>query len=130
MTETADDFLFASCGDGWKEIIRNTDKKLKYIDPEYKIAQIKEKFGGLRYYFDNSFESYDDVRREIMDDVVRAAEYEASRTCELCGANKASDKVGIRAHKFFYFGYCESCADKYIAEAEKRYEKYQILGEL
>jgi hypothetical protein len=130
MTETADDFLFASCGDGWKEIIRNTDKKLRYIDPDYKIAQIKEKFAGLRYYFDTSFESYDDVRREIMDDVVRAAEYEASRTCELCGASKASDKVEVRVHKYFYFGYCETCADNYIAEADKRYEKYDMLGEL
>jgi hypothetical protein len=125
-----DKYLFASCGNGWKEIIRNTDEKLKYIDPEYKIAQIKEKFGGLRYYFDVSFESYDDVRREIMDDVVRAAEHEASRTCELCGASKASDKVEIRVHKYFYFGYCQSCADKYIAEAEARYAKYDMLGEL
>lgn len=125
-----DIYLLASCGDGWKEIIRNTDKKLKYIDPDYKIAQIKEKFGGLRYYFDTSFESYDDVRREIMDDVVRAAEYEASCTCELCGASKASDKVEVRVHKYFYFGYCETCADKYIAEADKRYEKYDMLGEL
>lgn len=130
MTETTNDFLWASCGNGWKEIIRNTDKKLKYIDPDYTIAQIKEKFGGLRYYFDTSFESYDDVRREIMDDVVRAAEYEASYTCELCGASKPSDKVEVRLHKYFYFGYCETCADKYIAEAEARYAKYEMLGEL
>ena len=130
MSENADKYAFASCGDGWKDIIRNTDKKLRYIDPDYKIAQIKEKFGGLRYYYDHSFESYGDVRREIMDDIVRAAEYEASRVCELCGASKASDKVEIRVHKYFYFGYCQSCADKYIAEAEARYAKYDILGEL
>lgn len=130
MTEKTNDFLFASCGDGWKEIIRNTDNKLKYIDPDYTIAQIKEKFGGLRYYFNTSFESHDDVRREIMDDVVRAAEYEASYTCELCGASKPSDKVEVRVHKYFYFGYCETCADKYIEEAEARYAKYEMLGEL
>lgn len=130
MSETTNDFLFASCGDGWKSIIRNTDKKLKYIDPDYKIAQIKEKFGGLRYYYDHSFESYDDVRREIMDDIVRAAEYEASRTCELCGTSKFIDKVEVRVHKYWYFGYCQSCADKYIAEAEARYAKYDMLGEL
>ncbi len=125
-----DKYLFASCGDGWKKIIRNTDEKLKYIDPEYTIAQIKEKFGGLRYYYDNSFESYDDIRREIMDDIVRAAEHEASRTCELCGANKPSDKVEIRVHKYWCFGYCQPCADKYIAESEARYAKYNMLGEL
>jgi hypothetical protein len=118
------------CGEGWKKIVDRTHEKLKYIDPEYKIAQIKEKFGGLRYYYDNSFESYDDVRREIMDDIVRAAEYEASRTCELCGASKASDKVEIRVHKYFYFGYCQSCADNYISETEARYARYEMLGEL
>ena len=130
MSEKNENYAFASCGNGWKEIIRNTDEKLKYIDPEYTIAQIKEKFGGLRYYFDQSFESYDDVRREIMDDIVRAAEYEASRTCELCGASKASDKVEIRVHKYFYFGYCQSCADNYISETEARYTRYEMLGEL
>jgi hypothetical protein len=129
MTETADDFLFASCGDGWKEIIDHTHEKLKYIDPDYKIAQIKEKFGGLRYYFDTSL-YYGSIPHEIMEDIVRAAEYEASRTCELCGASKASDKVEVRVHKYFYFGYCETCADNYIAEADKRYEKYDMLGEL
>ena len=126
---TTDDYLFASCGDGWKEIIRNTDKKLKYIDPDYEIAQIKEKFGGLRYYFDSSLD-YGSIAHEIMDDIVRAAEYEASRTCELCGTSKPSDKVEIRVHKYWYFGYCQSCADKYIAEAEARYAKYDMLGEL
>ena len=124
------EYLFDSCGDGWKEIIRNTDEKLKYIDPDYTIAQIKEKFGGLRYYYDQSFDSYDDIRREIMDDIVRAAEYEASRTCELCGANKSSDKVEIRLHKYWYFGYCQSCADKHIAERELRYKNYKISEEL
>jgi hypothetical protein len=129
MSEKDDKYLFASCGNGWKEIIRNTDEKLKYIDPDYEIAQIKEKFGGLRYYFDSSL-YYGSVAHEIMDDIVRAAEYEASRTCELCGASKASDKVEIRVHKYFYFGYCQACADKYISEAEARYAKYNMLGEL
>ena len=130
MSEKDDKYLFAACGDGWKEIIRNTDEKLTFIDPDYKIAQIKEKFGGLCYYYDQSFESYDDIRREIMEDIVRAAEYEASRTCELCGANKSSDKVEIRVHKYFYFGYCESCANNLITEREERYKKYKISEEL
>lgn len=116
-------------GDGWKDIIMRTHEKLKYIDPDYTIIQIKEKFGGLRYYFDSSLD-YESIAHDIMNDIVRAAEYEASRTCELCGANKASDKVEIRVHKYWYFGYCQSCADKNVAERESRYEKYQLLGEL
>lgn len=118
------------CKDGWKDIIERTHEKLLYVDPDYTIAQIKEKFGGLRYYYDHSFESYDDIRREIMDDIVRSAEDEASRTCELCGANESRDKVEIRVHKYWYFGYCQSCADKYITEREEAYAKYQLLVEL
>ena len=30
------------CGDGWKDIIMRTHEKLKYIDPDYTIAQINE----------------------------------------------------------------------------------------
>ena len=118
------------CNDGWKDIIERTHEKLVYVDPNYTIFQIKEKFGGLRYYFDTSFESYEDVRREIMDDIVLSAEHSASQTCELCGASGWGTNVEIRVHKYFYFGYCQSCADKYIAEAEARYAKYDMLGEL
>jgi hypothetical protein len=117
------------CGAGWKDIIDRTHDKLKYIDPDYTIAQIKEKFGGLRYYYNQSVE-YGSLASVIMDDIVRAAEHEASRTCELCGANKSSDKVEIRVHKYWYFGYCHSCADKHIAEREERYKKYKISEEL
>ena len=103
------------CGDGWKDIIDRTHEKLKYIDPDYKIAQIKEKFGGLRYYYDQTVD-YGSTASQIMEDIVRAAEHEASRTCELCGTSKSSDKVEIRVHNHWYFGYCQSCTDKRIAE--------------
>jgi hypothetical protein len=117
------------CGAGWKNIIDHTHDKLKYIDPDYKIIQIKEKFGGLRYYFDSSL-YYGSIAHEIMNDIILGAELEASRTCELCGANKSSDKVEIRVHKYWYFGYCQSCADKHISERESRYAKYELSGEL
>jgi hypothetical protein len=117
------------CGDGWKDIIERTHEKLVYIDPNYTIFQIKEKFGGLRYYYSTLFE-HDGIEQNIMDDIVRAAEYEASRTCELCGANNPSDKVGVRSHNYWYFGYCQSCADKHVAERESRYTKYELSGEL
>ena len=115
------------CGDGWKDIIHRTHEKLEYIDPKYKISQIKEKFGGLRYYYNHSFESYDDVRRKIMDDIVTAAELEASRTCELCGANNLGDEVEVRVHNYWYFGYCKSCADKRTGGTQK---EYNMLVEL
>lgn len=37
-------------GDPWYQIIRATHDSLNQIVPGYNISQIKEKFGGLRYY--------------------------------------------------------------------------------
>ena len=112
------------CNEGWKDIIERTHEKLSYIDPNYTILQIKEKFGGLRYYFSTLLE-YDGIEKNIMDDIVTAAEIEASRTCELCGANCNSDEVEVRVHNYWYFGYCKSCADKRTGGKE-----YSMLVEL
>ena len=109
------------CGDGWKNIIDYTHEKLKYIDPDYKINQIKEKFGGLRYYFDSSI-YYGTIAYDIMNDIVKAAELEASYTCELCGVRGLSKGVETRVHSGLYYTYCKECSDKMVAERNKRFE--------
>jgi len=110
--------------DGWKDIILSTHNKLKYIDSGYKISQIKQKFGGLRYYYDISFNSYDDIRREIMDDVVAAAEVDASHTCEMCGTDKYNAGVETRTDYYFYYTYCKECSDKFIEQRDKMRESH------
>lgn len=40
-----------SCTKGWYPLITEVNAKLREIDPAYEIHQVKEKFGGLRYYF-------------------------------------------------------------------------------
>ncbi len=60
----------------WKQ-----NQKEKYQQgegcPDVTVAQIKEKFGGLRFYYDGG----DDT----VDGMVRMAEAWADRTCEECG---------------------------------------------
>jgi hypothetical protein len=76
------------CGDGWykilEQLIDHIDSyiKHKYKDKEFdfQIAQIKEKFGGLRFYFDGG----DDVIHEL----VRYTENLSYHTCEYCGSNQ------------------------------------------
>ena len=68
--------LEALCGQiqhhcDWKE------KQGNFI-PQVTVGQIKEKFGGLRFYYDGG----DDV----IDGMVRMAESWASNACEECGA--------------------------------------------
>lgn len=38
------------CDDGWGTLIAELETKLKRLSPDYTISQVKEKFGGLRYY--------------------------------------------------------------------------------
>lgn len=106
-------------GKGWSEIILHTHEKLKIIDPYYTIGQIKEKFGGLRYYYDTSM--HDNIRREIMDDVISMAELRASRTCEICGTDKHDAGVETRVDHYWYYTYCKSCSDKHLEERNQRF---------
>ena len=46
-------------GPGWKNLIKELDSKMSAIDPDYTIEQIKEKFGGLRYYFSSNSHNAD-----------------------------------------------------------------------
>jgi hypothetical protein len=62
--------------DPWFFIISFTHDRLKALVPGYNIAQIKDKFGGLRYYYDKG-DCPDDVweaKREAVQRVVQYAE--------------------------------------------------------
>lgn len=69
-------------GPGWYDIITSLDNQLAEIDPDYTVHQVKEKFGGLRYYF-----STDKTGHEVnaMNELIRIAERQAAHTCEDCG---------------------------------------------
>ena len=67
--------------EGWYQIVVNCDKELIKIDPNYQIFQIKQKFGGLRYYF---HPSQSDTLKE-MQKVIAKYEAIAKITCEATG---------------------------------------------
>jgi hypothetical protein len=71
-------------GDGWMPTVLETHARLKHLDAGYTIDQIKEKFGGLRYYFTPSADC-PEIVGDIMYDVVNVAEWRCGRLCELCG---------------------------------------------
>lgn len=43
-------FIGAATGPGWNDIVLNLHNKLVKENPDYFIAQVKEKFGTLRFY--------------------------------------------------------------------------------
>lgn len=79
-----------SCGEGWYQLIFDCDRELAALDPEYKIYQVKEKFGGLRFYFDTQRNDVFDA----MNEVVRRFEELSFSTCELTGRSGSLMKKG------------------------------------
>jgi len=82
-----------SCGDGWFELIDKLCGDIqKEIDDDEQneqitVVQIKEKFGGLRYYSDYG-------TKKIFD-LIRKAEEQSYKTCEECGnPGKLRDDLG------------------------------------
>jgi hypothetical protein len=67
--------------EGWYQLVLDCDRELTQIDPGYQIVQIKQKFGGLRYYFESLLSS----AGKAMDDVVTKYEAVAAVTCEATG---------------------------------------------
>lgn len=104
------------CGKGWDQILIDADAKLKYIDPNYTILQIKEKFGTLRYYI--STERYGDGTPAglIMDDIITCAELASERICENCGGWNGVETKALRG---WYKTYCPDC----FKDMEAKYAK-------
>jgi hypothetical protein len=63
---------------GWLRIIAIALEKMSAIDPDLEIRQIKQKFGGLRIY-------YNSERRQQLQPAVEEAEVLCGKTCEECG---------------------------------------------
>lgn len=76
------------CGDGWfnllDKLMDNITKNCDKIKVKYPVIfQIKEKFGGLRFYI-KSLKADDNTCDEIYKHI-REAEIESEKTCEICG---------------------------------------------
>ena len=95
---------------GWYEIITKLDNLLSYISPDYKISQIKTKFGGLRYYADFEWDKEDpdyQTREDIFDSLIRYYESLSMSICEVCGSwGEMHDKKG------WYYTACSKHKDK------------------
>jgi hypothetical protein len=79
---------------GWYDIIYGLSQKLETMiqnipedkRPEYMAAQVKEKFGGLRFYMEASTTE--------MDAFIKEAEETCWHTCETCGQPGKLVKAG------------------------------------
>lgn len=64
-------------GDGWKPLVTELIKDLKELKWNGTILQIKEKFGGLRFYIGEG--------SELIFNRINKAESDSYKICEECG---------------------------------------------
>lgn len=65
-------------GAGWLPLVEELIVELKGLGWDGDLGQIKEKFGGLRFYVG--------AASDEMHDLITQAELKSFRTCEQCGA--------------------------------------------
>ena len=89
-----------TCGNGWFDLIDKLSEKLE----KYGVvaAQVKEKFGGLRFYI-NPIKS--DKSKEIRD-LINEAEQQSYKICEKCG-----NPGNVRGGRWIST-LCDECASK------------------
>ena len=95
---------FFCIGPGWLSLLEETLEQIDHAlkprerkgSKRFQIGQIKEKFGGLRLYYD-----YGNSR---VDAIVRSAEDKSFTLCEACGSPGT-----LRERCGWYHTYCEHC---------------------
>lgn len=98
------DTISVGGGHGWFDLIMECSLKLEALnvtlpeDERFTVAQIKEKFGGLRYYLDGK-------PNEQAYAIIQEAENKADKTCAQCGSEK---NVHTRSDRWVYT-ICDAC---------------------
>jgi hypothetical protein len=89
------------CDPGWHPMILEALAQIDAIvggdADKFRVRQIKEKFGELRFYY-----SADDDVREKIAAIVDAIERRSRSTCEICGVGDCS----IRSYRGYYKCVC------------------------
>jgi len=74
--------IYLDIPEGWTGLVDSLDLSIAKHYPDYKIAQVKQKFGGLRFYAYNHDGLHDE---HIVEPLVRAAEKISFKICQECG---------------------------------------------
>ena len=90
-------------GDGWipllEKLSEDIDRELKKNPCEFQVTQVKQKFGGLRYYYSGG--------NEAIAKLVDKAERDSYKICERCGS-----RYGVKATKGWITMLCKECHGK------------------
>ena len=131
-----------ACGEGWDPILEKLSYQLESLNVRYgekwgiKVvaAQVKEKYGTLRFYFHCWSETLEELTRErevmlhyvqdLADEYVRKAEKECYDVCEYCG-----EPIGDAKHpRCMTLGWIKYLCRKCVLKQYDGKEQYEIDG--
>ena len=101
LTQTPEKSCLAfgfECADGWFDLLWRLCEDIEKLNPpdDFEVAQVKEKFGGLRFYVG--------AANSDIFDRIDAANDESYKTCEICGSK---DDVTVEGSWITTF--CKEC---------------------
>ena len=70
--------------EGWRTLVEKLVDDIIKINPEIEVMQVKEKFGGLRFYTGGIDSDYADK----IYDLIEKADAESFKICENCGTRE------------------------------------------
>jgi hypothetical protein len=110
--------ISAEVGDGWLPLIDRLLEKLETFKFDGGIAQIKEKFGGLRFYPEVIHVTGGKEQEDYIFNAIAEAEKESFKTCEYCGSTK---DVETKAWNSIWIkSLCQDCGNKKASEIRPR----------
>jgi len=85
------------CGDGWFDLIYKLSQKISMQFPDVKAVQVKEKYGGLRFYVSSAPDQIFDLIEEY--------EKTSLTVCEQCGSSTGKQQ----SNGSWVFTRCSKC---------------------
>jgi hypothetical protein len=95
--------------DGWVPIIEDLVQDISEIvgNEEFVVNQVKEKFGGLRFYYEVDQKFFPEILP-----IVQKAEEESFKTCEICGEPGELISHTPHAQMTWMKTLCERCKER------------------
>lgn len=119
--DNPDETIFDGMPPGWTNLLLEFCKKVTALfahvhrdaNKEFHVRQVKEKFGAIRIYYDDTNNAYlNKCLATMMDNLERAS----SKICCKCGA------PAVCTSKGWILPYCLKCAQEWNAAANQRHK--------
>lgn len=92
-----------SCGNGWFKLLWELCENIEKVSSkQFRVTQVKEKFGELRFYTRPIREEQSPNKNEAIRKYISQAEEQSAKTCEVCG-----EPGSLRKCRGWYFTACE-----------------------